>query len=240
MIVNESFPRMMGWSEPAAGNKLTGVNDTLLNGLEVIGVVKDFHYMPLQQEIQPLVIFAKSPVFGSVLVRIAPANILATIDFLHSVWKEIAPNTPFEYDFLDEAFRRAYESEMNWKTIVEYSAIFAISLACLGLLGLATLSVVNRTKEIGIRKVLGASSAGVVELLSRDFIKLVLIANLIGLPIAYLALHRWLQNFAYRIDIGWWMFALAGGLALLIAFVTVSTQAIKAALANPVEALRHE
>jgi putative ABC transport system permease protein len=129
---------------------------------------------------------------------------------------------------------------MRWKTIVEYSAIFAISLACLGLLGLATLSVTNRTKEIGIRKVLGASLAGVVELLSKDFVKLVLIANLIGLPIAYLALHRWLQNFAYHIDLGWWMFAFAGGLAFLIALATVSTLAIKAALANPVEALRYE
>jgi putative ABC transport system permease protein len=241
MIVNETFLRTMGWSEPAVGRRLTGVNDPNYEGLEVIGVVKDFHFLPLQQQLQPLLIFQHDNWrLDAMVVRIASTNTPATMEFLRHVWKEVAPDKLFDYQFLDEALRSSYQTDMRWKRTVEYSAFFAVSLAGLGLLGLVTLSVVNRTKEIGVRKVLGATVTNLVGLLSKDFVKLVLLANVIAWPVAWYAMSRWLQNFAYRIDISWWVFALAGGVALLMALLTVSAQAIKAAFTNPVEALRYE
>jgi putative ABC transport system permease protein len=176
----------------------------------------------------------------NVFVRLRPENMSATIDLLKQTWESVAPNIPFRLAFLDENLENQYRNEQRWQKIVTYASIFAIIISCLGLLGLASLAVTRRTKEIGIRKVLGASAAGIVGVVSKDFVKLMLIANLIAWPVAYVAMNTWLQNFAYRIDIGWWVFMLAGGLALLIALLTVSTQALRAALANPAEALRYE
>ncbi|MCG3120621.1 MAG: hypothetical protein ALAOOOJD_03402 [bacterium] len=159
---------------------------------------------------------------------------------MRNTWREAAPGKPFDYYFLDEDFDRQYRAEERWAQIVSYATLFAIVIACVGLFGLSALAVTKRTKEIGIRKVLGASVTGIISLLAGDFLKLVALANLIAWPVAWYAMNQWLQNFAYRIDIGWWIFALAGGLALLIAFATVSTQAIRAGLANPVDSLRYE
>nr|NIT58919.1 ABC transporter permease [Fodinibius sp.]NIV13730.1 ABC transporter permease [Fodinibius sp.]NIV98474.1 ABC transporter permease [Candidatus Saccharibacteria bacterium]NIY27502.1 ABC transporter permease [Fodinibius sp.] len=157
-----------------------------------------------------------------------------------NLWQEYAPRRPFEYTFLDQELASIYESEDKLSQLFNLFASLAAIIACLGLLGLASFSATQRIKEIGIRKVLGASIPNIFFLLSSEFMKLILLANLFAWPIAYFAMTSWLQEFSYRIDIGWWMFVLAGGLALLIALLTVSWQAIRAALTNPVEALRYE
>jgi putative ABC transport system permease protein len=159
---------------------------------------------------------------------------------LRTAWEKMAPEVPFTYTFLDDDLDRQYQSEQRWGRIMGYASFFAILVACLGLFGLAALTVAGRTKEIGIRKVLGASITSVTTLISKDFSWLVFIGIVLAVPAAYFTMSQWLQDFAYRIDIGWWVFVFAGGIALLIALLTVSTQAIKAALANPVESLRYE
>jgi len=182
------------------------------------------------------------PDFGinDILVRVSATNIPATIKLIEEKWRTIAPNTPFDFTFVNEDIQRQYETDERWQRIISYGTVFAVMLACLGLFGLATLAATSRTKEIGIRKVLGASVARVVTLLSREFAILVLLANLVAWPLAYFTVGKVLQNYAYRIDMSWWVFTLAGGMALLIALLTVSLQALKAALANPVETLRYE
>ncbi|MFQ6115155.1 MAG: ABC transporter permease, partial [bacterium] len=236
VIVNETLVSRLGWESPI-GKTL------MINGVkvQVVGVVKDFHFLSLHRRVQPAVLHLNPgwPI-RHILVRISPENLPATLKLLRNTWRQVAPNLPFEYYFLDEDFERQYRAEERWSNIVGYSSIFAIFIACMGLFGLTALSVTRRTKEIGIRKVLGASVSGITALLSKDFVKLVLLANLLAWPVAWYAMNRWLQNFAYRIEISWWVFALAGGVALVIALLTVSTQAVRAALANPAEALRYE
>jgi len=173
-------------------------------------------------------------------VKMQVADISESIAFLRSAWSRVMPHQPFEFFFLDEEFDGQYEKDERVGQIFGYAATLAIFVACLGLFGLAAFSAEQRTKEIGVRKVLGATVTQVVNLLSKDFVKLVLIANLISWPVAYYGMNKWLQDFAYRTDLDWWVFALAGGLALVIALLTVSFQAIKASLANPVDALRYE
>ncbi len=242
VIVNEALVKEFGWQEPVLGRRLSGWNDEKIpGGPVVIGVVKDYHFLSLHQRIQPAVLLM-DPEFGinDILVRVSSSNIPATIKLLEEKWRMVAPNTPFDFTFVNEDIQRQYETDLRWQKIISYSTAFAVLLACLGLFGLATLAATSRTKEIGIRKVLGASVARVVTLLSREFAILVVLANVIAWPLAYLVMNKVLQNYAYRIEISWWVFALAGGVTLFIALLTVSTQAIKAALANPVEALRYE
>ncbi len=209
------------------------------NSVSRIGVVKDFHFQSLRQPIAPLVM-SVLPNYHFIAVKARANNLPETIAALRQTVARFAPGAAFEMSFLDDNFAGLYQTEQEMSEVFGYISGLAIFIACLGLFGLASFSVERRTKEIGVRKVLGASVASIVGLLSKDFLKLVLIANLLSWPAAYFAMHKWLQNFAYRIDPNWWIFALAGGLALLIALLTVSTQAIKAALANPVEALRYE
>jgi putative ABC transport system permease protein len=242
VIVNEALVREYGWQEPIIGRRLSGWNeDKVPGGPTVIGVVKDYHFLSLHRRIQPAVLLM-DPDFGinDILVRVSATNIPATIKLIEEKWRTIAPNTPFDFTFVNEDIQRQYETDRRWQQIISCSAVFAVMLACLGLFGLATLAAASRTKEIGIRKVLGASVTRVVTLLAREFALLVLLANLLAWPFAYFVMTKVLQNYAYRIEIGGWVFALSGGLALFIALATVSTQAIKAALANPVEALRYE
>jgi len=242
VIVNEALVQEYGWQEPIVGRRLSGWNDKKVpGGPIVIGVVKDYHFLSLHRRIQPAVLLM-DPDFGinDILVRVSATNIPATIKLIEEKWRTVAPNTPFDFTFVNEDIQRQYETDQRWQKIISYSTVFAVMLACLGLFGLATLAATSRTKEIGIRKVLGASVTRVVSLLSREFALLVLLANLLAWPFAYLVTNKVLQNYAYRIDITWWVFAFAGGVALFIALLTVSTQAIKAALANPVEALRYE
>jgi len=235
VIVNETFVKEFAIDSPI-GTKLPSFHR--LKEPTIIGVVKDFHFRSLHYPVEPLVLTCAPS--WAVLAKISAFDMPGTIAFLKEKWQIINPDSPFQYTFLDEHMDSLYKSENRWSTIVLSASFFSSLIACLGLLGLALLVVVRRTKEIGIHKVLGATILNISTMLSKDFVKLVLLANIFAWPIAWFAMNRWLQNFAYRIDVGWWVFVQAGGLALVIALLMVSTQAIRAALANPVESLRYE
>jgi len=243
-ILNETAVKQLGWESPGAAigkpfERIYGPKpDERVTG-RIIGVAKDFHFRSLRFDIEPLVIHLW-PWLNYIIVRVQPDHVPSTLAFLERTWQKFDPNHPFEYYFLDDRFASLYRAEESLGQISGAFATLAIFVACLGLFGLAAFTAEQRTKEIGIRKVLGASISGIVLLLSKEFTKLVLVSNLIAWPIAYWAMNRWLQDFAYRIHIGVGTFLLAGVLALIIALLTVSFQAIKAALANPVKALRYE
>jgi putative ABC transport system permease protein len=201
-------------------------------------VVKDFHFSSMHQPIGPLMIFLDTSFTNQMFVKISGEDITGTLGYLKTVWKERVPYRPFEYHFLDEDYNALYKVETRTSQLFGVFSTTAILLACLGLFALAAFTAVQRTKEIGIRKVLGASLYNIASLLSVDFLKLVLIAELLAFPLAWWGMHRWLQDFAYRINVNWWVFASAGLLAILIAILTISFQAIKAALANPVKSLK--
>jgi putative ABC transport system permease protein len=207
----------------------------------VIGVVRNIHFRPLKEKVQPQMFqhFASYTPY-KYFVRIKSGDPSMAIGKLQAAWKSSEAELPFKYSFLDEDLNRFYKEEQKWSRIVGWAGGISIFLACLGLLGLAALAVVNRTKEIGIRKVLGASVTGIVTLISKDFLKLVIIAFIIASPLAYYFMNKYLQDFAYRINITGWIFVVAGVVAIVIALVTVSMQAIKAAVSNPVKALRSE
>lgn len=234
-VLNEAGVRALGWDDPIGRQFTQGRQRGV-----VIGVAKDFNLFSLHRNISPAAMFIQPNWFDYVLVRIRPGQVGVSLDFLETKWAEFSPQRPFEYTFLDENFEVLYNAEKNLSTLFSYFTILAIFIACLGLLGLTSFSTELRTKEIGIRKVLGATVTKLLALLSKDFVKLVLVANLIAWPMAWYAMSRWLQNFAYRIDIDWWVFVQAGGLALIVALLTVSAQAIRAAMANPVDSLRYE
>lgn len=238
MVLNETAVRLMGYSAPedAIGAKF----DQWGRQGKVIGVVQDFHFQSLQQDVKPLTVRIEPDNTGLIVVKVNPGDIPQTVTSIEKAWQNILADRPFEYYFLDEFFDRQYRTEERFGNLFLNFAILAILISCLGLLGLAAYSTLQRKREIGIRKVLGSSVIDVVNLLSKDFLKLVGIAFLIASPIAWLAMDFWLKDFAYRIDIQWWMFALAGGSALLIALLTVSFHAVKASLANPVKSLRTE
>ncbi len=237
-ILNETAVRRIGWQSPEeAVGKAFGYGQR--KG-QVIGVVKDFHFESLHQEISPILMMLSSTSLSQISIRISPRNIPRTMAFLKDTWSEMRPSYPFSYYFIDENFDQLYKSEENLYRIFSYFAFLSVVIGCLGLFGLASYSAERHTKEIGIRKVLGASAAGLAFLLSKEFTKWVLLANVIAWPAAYLVMSMWLQNFAYRSGIGLGTFLLAGGLAWAIAFLTVSYQAIKASLADPIKALKYE
>jgi putative ABC transport system permease protein len=207
---------------------------------KIIGVAKDFHFRSLQEEIKPLSMRIEPNGYSLVEANVDGKNLPATLAAMESKWKTIIPHRPFSYYFLDEFFDRQYRSEMRFGNLFLYFAILAIFISCLGLLGLASYSTFQRTREIGIRKVMGASVSGIVHLLSKEFVLLLLISFVIASPISWIIMHRWLDDFSYRIDISWWMFAVAGTIAFAIAMLTVSFEAVKAAVANPVNSLRTE
>ncbi len=238
-IINEKAAREIGWTpEEAVGKGFSyGFGDR--KG-RIIGVVKDFHFESIHQEIAPIVFFIQPSQYGLMSVRIRPGEIPSTIAFLQKRWAEWQPKFPFSYSFLDERFAGLYRAEEKLGKVFLGFSLLAIFIACLGLYGLASFSAEKRTREIGIRKTLGATTPRVVLMMSRDFTRWVLAANVIAWPVAYLAMRSWLRGFAYRIDLGPGPFLLAGAAVLFIAVVTVSHQAIKAALANPADALRTE
>jgi putative ABC transport system permease protein len=209
---------------------------------KLIGVLGDFHFESLHQKIVPLVLLAPRTQNGyrSISIKIAGSNIPSALSHIQKTWQKFLPETPYQYTFLDERFARLYQSEERQKSIFTVFACIAIFIACLGLFGLSAFAISQRVKEIGIRKVLGANVSTIVALLSKDFLKLVLLAAVIAFPVAWFAMDSWLQDFAYRINISWWVFVLAGIIAAIIAFVTISFQAVKAAIANPVKSLRSE
>lgn len=238
VLINETLARQLGWVTPIGKRLALGTDNP--QTLTVIGVVKDFHIRSVHQKIEPVLLYITDRRFNHLSVKLAGNDLPETLQFLAATWARFETRHPFEYKFLDQTFEQYYLSEERLTQTLGVFAVLAIAIACLGLFGLAAYIAEQRTKEIGIRKVLGASLAGIVSLLSKDFVKLVLLANMLAWPIGWYAMNRWLQNFSYRIEIGWGIFALAGGLAVVIALLTVSMQAIKAALANPVEALRYE
>jgi putative ABC transport system permease protein len=235
IIVNEAFLQEFGWTENPIGRVLEVDWDGLVNP-RVIGVVENFHYRSLRNQVEPAMMYTNSmdPILN-LMVRIRPENMSETIDQLRATWNGITNEVPFNYRFLDDGMDQLYQSEEQWSEIVAYGSFFAIFVAGLGLFGLAGIVAVRRQKEIGIRKVLGATVSGIVALLSKDFARLVLIAIVIAAPIAYYVMQQWLQNFAYRIEIGIGVFLLAGFSALAVALATVGWQALKAAFTNPVK-----
>ena len=240
IILNETAAKVFGWGGNAAGHIIgTNTNNGEKVTYNVIGVVKDFHFKSLHERISPLVMVL-APNTGTMIVKLKTKDIASLLPSIKKQWTAMGSEEAFSYSFLDERYNNTYKSEQKIALIIGLFAGLTIFVACLGLFGLATFTAEQRTKEIGIRKVLGASITGVVALLSKDFLKLVLIAFVIAIPIAISVMSKWLEDFAYRIDISWWIFALAALLTVIITIVTVSFQAIKAAMSNPVKSLRTE
>ncbi len=237
-IINEAAVRAFGWNSTsnAIGKRM---NIWGKDG-EIIGVVKDFHVTGLQSEIDPLVINIYPELFKMITLSISAENINETLSFVEDKWKELLPGIPFEYFFLDTDFDRYYRTEEIIGKMLGAFTFIGLSIACLGLFGLAAFTVQQRTKEVGIRKVLGASVESIVLLLGKEFIKWIIIANLIAFPIAYFVMNKWLQNYAYRVSLGIWTFILSGMIALITALITVSYQAFKVANTNPVNSLKYE
>jgi putative ABC transport system permease protein len=238
MILNEAAIKMFGYSSPqeAVGRRFKQWG----REGKIVGVIKDFHFRSLQQPIKPLSMRIEPGGSNLVSAHVTAANLPATLSAIESKWKTIVPNRPFTYFFLDEFFDKQYRGEERFGKLFMNFSILAIFISCLGLLGLASYSTMQRTKEIGIRKVMGASVQGIINLLSKDFLTLVLLSFFIAMPVAWYFMYTWLQDFAYRTRISWWVFVLAGGIAIVIALLTVSFQAIRAAIANPVKSLRTE
>jgi putative ABC transport system permease protein len=240
VIVNEAMVKDMGWTmENAVGQQIKGYMETKTP--VVIGVVQNFNFRPFKEEVKPQMFhqFADYAPY-KFFVRVKPGNPAPALGAMQKAWTGVVTELPFKYNFLDESIDNFYKSERKWSSIIGWAGGISVFLACLGLFGLAALAAINRTKEIGIRKVLGASLPGIVGLLSKDFIKLIVFALIIAAPLAWYFMNKWLQDFAYRISIGWWVFIAAGALAIVVAFVTIGFQAVKAGIANPVKSLRTE
>ncbi len=243
VIINEAAVKTIGWKNPIG--KWLRYPGNQNQRFQVIGVMKDFHLASVRTAIEPVAIFHKSSktyqTWGSYMaVQYLPNTEKTIIEKVSNIWKSAAPSVPFEYDFLDTAFARLYKSESQTASVILVFTCLALFIGCLGLFALATFTAEKRTKEIGIRKVLGASVASITALLSKDFLKLVGVAIVVASPIAYFIMDKWLQNFVYRIEVSWWMFVLAGLTITLIALFTVSFQAIRASLMNPVKSLKTE
>lgn len=241
IIINETAASLLGYSDPI-GKKVYTLLDNSTNvstSYEIIGVVKNFNFESLRQRIGPLAMVLGGASWSTAF-RVKPENAKAIVDEVEAKWKSLSTGTPFSFRFLDESFNNMYRSEQQVGRVAIAFAVIAVIIACLGLFGLATYMAEQRTKEIGVRKVLGASVNNIVMMLSRDFLVLIFIASLIAFPIAWWAMYTWLQDFEYRIGVGWWIFILSGAIAILVALCTISFQAIKAALSNPVKSLRTE
>ncbi|MFZ1527994.1 MAG: ABC transporter permease [Ferruginibacter sp.] len=237
VLLNEKAIQELGFA--SAENALRTKIQWDERQLEVIGVVKDYHHTGLQKSIDPIIFYPQNN-SAYFTIRLGAGKVQQSIAGLEKLYKKYFSNNPFEYFFADENFNKQYISERQYSRLLSTASVWAILIACLGLFGLATYTVESRTKEIGVRKVLGASVSGIAQLLSKDFLKLVLISIVIACPVAWYAMQRWLRDFAYRISIQWWVFALTGVLVIIVALVTVSFQAVKAAVANPVKSLRTE
>ena len=236
VVLNETAIKELHIHKPYIGQRFTWKGKTG----EIIGVVKDFKYKSLHDKTGPLVAFQNPNWFNLFMVRVAPNSASQAVQDVELVWKQFFPGAPVDYNFLDDSFNQLYKADQQTSTLIFGFAIIAIVISALGLFGLAAFTAEQKAKEIGIRKVLGASVVSIMQLLTKDFLRLVLIAIIIASPIAWIAMSRWLENFAYRIDITGWIFFAAGLIAVLIAMATISFQAIKAAIANPVKNLRTE
>ncbi len=238
VILNKTAVSKLGYSSPqqAVGRHFVTQGFTR----SIIGVVDDFHYQSLKEPVQPLCMFTGQDYWQYISMKVTAGALPGTIKVLQTKWERSIPNRPFNYFFLDDAFNSQYRSDDNFGRLIFYFSILALFISSLGLLGLSSFHIFQRTREIGIRKVLGASVAGIVSLVSKDFLRLVIVSFVIAIPLSWFAMNKWLQGFAYRINFSWWIFALAGAVAFLIAVVTISLQAIKAGIGNPVKSLRTE
>jgi hypothetical protein len=235
-LVNEEAVRQMGMKQPLG----KWVSAWSKKG-HIIGVLKDYHTQSFREPILPVIVDVKEwQDFGVILIRTKPGQTKEAIASLMKVYKDVNPGYAFAWEFVDEQYKQLYSSEMLISRLSVLFASLAIAISCLGLLGLVMFSAEQRTKEIGIRKVLGASGSQILTIFSMDFIRLIAVAFLIAGPLAWFAMNAWLNGFAYRINISWWIFALAGSVSLLISALTVSYQAIRASTANPVDSLRSE
>jgi putative ABC transport system permease protein len=250
IVVNEAAVREMGLEDPVGKTLVTA--DDFLNPVQgqqsvytIVGVVKDFHFQSLHHVISPLFLIHHQRSFnpgsdGLITIRLGAGDVQDILQKIEVLWKKFQPDLPFRYAFLDRDWANLYEKEMTTRQVFGFFSLLAIFIACLGLLALAAFTAERRTKEIGIRKVLGATTGGIIGLLSKDFLRLVIVSLVIASPVAWYAMNRWLQDFHYRISIEWWVFVVAGATAILIAFLTVSLQSIRAAMMNPVRSLRSE
>jgi hypothetical protein len=238
VLVNESFMKKTGWKD-LNNRQVDFFYDSIK--YNVVGVVKDYHYASLMEEIKPQ-LFTMNPKYsyGELLIKIKPTQTSATLKHIEKVFKAQQPFQPYKYDFKDALNTAQYAADEKWKQIISFAAILTIFISCIGLFGLATLAAEKRIKEIGIRKVLGASVANIAGNLSNSFLKLVFIATVLAFPAAWWAMNKWLQNYPYRVEVSVWIFVFAIAFVMLIALCTVSFQAIKAAVANPVKSLRTE
>ncbi len=241
VLVNETFVRKIGLTpEDAPGKRLTDAQSRIW---EIAGVMKDFNYGSLHNEVESFMVWInhkQDGLWANLTVHTATKNYGMLLSKIEKIWHKDIPGVPYEYSFLDDNVQKLYESDISMSRIINAFTLMAISISCLGLFGLAAFSAEQRNKEIGIRKVLGASVSGIVQLLSGDFLKLVLIAFCIATPVSWWAMHKWLLGFAYRVPVSWWMFAISGLTTIVIALFTVSSQAIRAAVTNPVKSLRTE
>jgi putative ABC transport system permease protein len=238
VLVNETFVKQAGWKNPIGQQVNFWYNKQVFT---VIGLVKDYHYHSLNEKIGPQLFTIKAGnQYGMALLKIRPGTETASLKYIQSKFKQNFPMKPYSYSFKADDNYKSYEAERKWKQIMFFSAVLTIFISCIGLFGLSVLSAERRVKEIGIRKVLGASVNSVVTILSKDFVKLVMLALFIAIPLGWLAVSKWLENYPYRIDISWKIFALAGALVVFIALVTVSFQALRSAMASPVNSLRSE
>jgi putative ABC transport system permease protein len=242
ILITETTAKLLGYDDPINKNLYAPAGEYEDNSfvpLHIIGVVKDFHFESLRQEIGPLCMRLGNST-GTISFKVAAASTGGLINQIENKWKAMAPELPFSYRFLDDSFNEMYKNEQRVGSLAITFAVLAILIACLGLFGLVTYMAEQRTKEIGIRKVLGASITNVVTMISKDFLVLVAVACVIAFPVAWYAMDKWLADYAYRIDIEWWIFLAAGFTALAIALITISFKAIKAAIVNPVKSLRTE
>ncbi len=238
MIINKSAVKILGFASPEAA-----LGKSILRGdrsWDIVGVVDDYHQKSLRFPLEPIIYFPAYSTYSDISVRINPTDASTTISAIREKYNKFFPGNLFDYIFLDERFNRQYRDEQLFGKVFGIFSAFAIFIACLGLFGLSLFATMQRTKEIGVRKVLGASVSNILLLLSKDFMRLIIIANVIAFPVAWWIMHNWLQDFAYRTSLSWWIFLLAGALALVVAVVTISLQTIRASIANPVKSLRTE
>jgi hypothetical protein len=242
-VINEAAAKAMGMKSPL--NQDIGVFLIDRREGKIIGVTRDFHFASFHTAVEPLIIAIpdinqQSLFYRTISIRFRPGTVHTSMEHIERTWKEQMRDVPFSYYFYDESLKAQYSAEQRMETIFKYFSFLAILIASLGLFGLASFSADQRTKEIGIRKVLGATVSDITMILSREFVMLVVVSNVLAWPVSYYVMNKWLQSFAYRVDVSWWVFVLAGATALVVALLTVSWQAIRAALSNPVESLRYE
>jgi putative ABC transport system permease protein len=238
-ILNETAVKVLGLEDPV-GTKLLIPRDQEMSEMTVVGVVRDFHVQSLHNTINPMIIFVEPKMYAMMAVKINPSNSEETVQSLKEIWNSVLPFASFNYRYMEDAYHSFYRTEEKTGKLITIFTCLALFVSCLGLFGLASFMTSKRVKEIGIRKVLGATAGGITVLLSKQFTKWVIISNIFAWPIAYYLLSRWLENFAYRMNLGPVPFLVSGAVVLSIAVLTVSFQAIRAALANPVESLRYE